>query len=439
MSETSATSYQCPGEPYQISRAVHLGRLASFYDRCRVCPHRDDTGALAKSQVARLAAAHRRPLEPELFTDEGFAGVYLNEFEPARVERLAAALGVWLERCAEANAKAPNVLIAGDGRPLSPESMAAASDGLRWSGCNVVDLGAATAPQVAFAIDYLQADGGLLIGNPTGQPHTAGVRCWGPRARPLSAGGGLDQVRALTAASLDRPRRRWGRLQRCDVRAAYLATLAPYYHALRPLRLLLDTSSRPLIEALRELTGSVACEIVTPHDLPNPPVRDPKSHSLADQRTWLPDRLSMLANRVLAERVHFAIWIDGDGDACHLLDERGVRVAPTPLLCLLAEYFIGQGTTERTVVFEGVSPPDGDTPGGLRFERSDGRCEAMYSAMQQGSAVVGGGTCGRWWYRGPTPQSDALKTLTLLLCILSQSDRPLSEVAARLDGSLHRG
>jgi phosphomannomutase len=49
--------------------------------------------------------------------------------------------------------------------------------------------------------------------------------------------------------------------------------------------------------------------------------------------------------------------------------------------------------------------------------------------MQKYGALLGGGSDGRCWYAalGP-PLPDALMTLTLLLGILSQSDRPLSEV-----------
>ena len=50
--------------------------------------------------------------------------------------------------------------------------------------------------------------------------------------------------------------------------------------------------------------------------------------------------------------------------------------------------------------------------------------------MRSSGAVVGGGPSGRFWYASSPPAPDALLTLSLLLAILSQSDRGISEVLA---------
>ena len=58
--------------------------------------------------------------------------------------------------------------------------------------------------------------------------------------------------------------------------------------------------------------------------------------------------------------------------------------------------------------------------------------EKMLENMKADCIVVGGGPSGRFWHTDAGfPLPDALTTLSLLLAILSRSDRPLSEV---LDG-----
>lgn len=62
----------------------------------------------------------------------------------------------------------------------------------------------------------------------------------------------------------------------------------------------------------------------------------------------------------------------------------------------------------------------------------------MAEAMGRSAALLGGGPCGRVWYPlpcegwcdpgEPCAVADALATLTLLLEVLSRSDRPLSGV-----------
>ena len=50
--------------------------------------------------------------------------------------------------------------------------------------------------------------------------------------------------------------------------------------------------------------------------------------------------------------------------------------------------------------------------------------------------MFGGGASGTFWFAGPPAAPDALLATCLLLTILSQSDRPLSEV---LDAACRRG
>lgn len=416
--------YRCPGEDHPIPRAVHLGRLARFYAGCRQCPHRDDTGTLSARQVRRLIETRPRGLPRSLFHDEGAGGVYLNDLGPGAAREMAAALGVSLHRRitseddshdhegSDTSGKRPPVVaIGGDGRPMSGELVAAVAEGLRWAGCHVVDIGPASAACLALAIDHLRTNGGILVGNPADQPQTVGLKFWVPGSRPLSAGGALDSLRRAYQAGVDRPTRAYGSLRRFQAEVPYLAGLAEHYHALRPLRLILDTSCGPLAGYLKKLVEPVSCKIVS--------------------RRTPTDRL---AKQVVAEGAHFAVRIDGDGETLHLLDEQGRRVATERLLLLVARHLTSDDP-QGVIVLEAETAPvvaGAVRALGRRVVSSDPRRAAMAAAMQQHGARFGGGSSGRFWYTaaGP-PLADALMTLTLLLVILSQSDRRLSEVLDR--------
>ena len=79
----SAADYLCPGEKAAVSRAVHLGRLARFYSRCRSCPHREDSASLSARRIKRLAATWQRAATKPIFRDEGAGGDSPNQFTPA--------------------------------------------------------------------------------------------------------------------------------------------------------------------------------------------------------------------------------------------------------------------------------------------------------------------------------------------------------------------
>jgi phosphoglucomutase/phosphomannomutase/phosphoglucomutase len=436
--------YRCPGEPYSISQGVHLGRLARFYPPCRQCLQRDDTGTLSARSVERLVETRPRGLPRPLFHDEGAGGVYLNDLTPGITREMAAALGVALQRrdtLGNARGTVPSslredgdspqgppvVVIAGDGRPISCELVAAVGEGLRWAGCRVIDIGPATAACAAFAVDHLAAGGGILVGNPDDRPQTAGLKFWAAGPWPLSAGGALDRVQRLYRSGVDRPTRSFGPLRRFQADVPYLAGLAEFFHALRPLRFVLDTASGPLLGYLKRLTKPVACRIV---------------HC----RTT-PDRLPEV---IRAEKAHFAVRVGGDGETCHLFDEQGRPVPAERLLVLLARQLLGDcpdfraakmglspspAHPQRAVVLEQETPAavaQAIRAAGARAVFSSARRAEMAAAMREHAALLGGGASGRLWHdHNGLPLPDALRTLSLLLVLLSQSDRPLSEVLDR--------
>jgi len=409
--ETTAV-YRCPNETYTISHAIHLGRLASFYPNCRQCPHGDETGTLSKNIVEMLAETRRRTPTDSLFTDEGLAGVYLNELSPALARQVAAAFGVCLSR--RSAAPVGDVALAGDGRALTPELMAAASDGLRWAGLNVVDLGAATSASFTLALDHLGAAGGLFIGNARGEASTVGLKFWGAAGRPISAGGELLAIQALCEQGVDRPTRSSGGLSRFQVEPLYLSGLADGFHALRPLRLVLDTGCRPLVGYFRRLAASVACELVLCREAADGPGGGALS----------------LSERVKSERAHFGVAIDGDGEACRFVDERGADATAEAMLVAIAAFLLDRQPRATIVVEQETNSATIDrlSAAGAKVVCSAASRSAMDAAMREHQAIFGGGASGRFWFGNQPPIPDGLKTLSLVLTILSQSDQPLSSV-----------
>jgi phosphomannomutase len=434
--------YRCPGQIQPIPRAVHLGRLAAFYPPCRQCPHRDDTGTLSPRQIEQLREVQANHRPHSLFHDEGAGGVYLNDLMPAAGRDIAAAFGLAMQRAgreergegrdnrqslsvhaspsnsclfSSPQSPIPNpcAVLAGDGRALTAELSAAVGEGLRRGGCDVVDIGPATAACLGFAVHQLSAAGGVLVGNPCQEPHLVGLQFWAAGPSPLSAGGTLEPIVQLYQSGIDRPTRRYGALHRFEADVPYLAALSGYYHALRPLGVVVDSASGPLVAYLERLTASVACQVtasrVASCDLPG---------------------------QIRADAAHFAACVDGDGETCRVLDERGQPVPAERLLLLLTRHNVRTSDARpATIVLEPSTPP----AIGRRIEQFGGRVVIggsrradMAGAMRAHCASFGGGSAGRFWHVvGGVALPDALATITELLILLSRSDEPLSAVLDR--------
>ena len=409
--EPSLALFHCPGEKAEISRAVHLGRLARFYPGCRDCPHRDQTGSLSTRQVKRLAATWQRAANRPLFHGEGAGGDSPNEFTPATARKIAAAFATWLRdrRAGSEDSQEPPVALLGaDGSPPSPELVAAVAEGLRWAGCHVVDVGQVTSACWTFALHHLGADGGILAGSPSPPGKAVGLKFW-HGASPLSAGTALDEIRRLFEAGVNRPTRRYGSISRFSAEAGYLAALSDHYHALRPLCVVLATECEPLLVYLGKLISRVACQIV--------------------RCRTTPQRLPELIRQ---EKAHFAVGVDADAECCQAYDESG-RAIPAERLFLLVARHLLAGQPGAAVVLEvgwseSLTQAMGDL--GSRVVSSGPLRAEMARQVCGHRAPLGADGSGRIWYCQAEGYcaADALRTITLLLEILSQSDRPLSKV-----------
>ena len=174
-----------------------------------------------------------------------------------------------------------------------------------------------------------------------------------------------------------------------------------------PCGLRLDTRCPPVLEYLQKLTAPVACRL-------------------------LPCRTGHVGEEVRAGRAHFGLSIEDDGEICRLWDEHGRPVPPETLLLLLARSLLAQQAGGTVIVESGTSPALAGkitALGGRAVAADSAARAAMAAAMRQHDALLGGGPSGRLWHAvGRLPLADALRTLTLLLVLLSRDDSPLSEV-----------
>jgi phosphomannomutase len=221
------------------------------------------------------------------------------------------------------------------------------------------------------------------------------------------ADGSLERLEQLYQAGVDRPARSYGRMSRFQADVPYLAAMSESYHALRPLRVVVDSASQPWMEYLQRLASAVACQII-----PSRVARHERSE------------------QIRADSAHFAVCIDGDGETCQIFDEQGRAVSAEQILLLLARgmslghMVLEQGTSAATIErLERL---------GMRVTVSSVRRADMMAAMKAENAILGGGPSGRFWHAvAGVPLPDALMTVTRLLVLLSRGDEPFSAVLDR--------
>jgi len=413
--------YRCPGEHYSISRAIHLARLASFFDKCRDCPHAHDDGGLLSTARRKQLDARPRPRGLASFFDTtGVRGIFGRELSTGVARQVAMAAGRQLR---DSGASAGELcFLATDGGLLTPEIVAATSEALRWSGLSIVDLGATTAPALVATQLEQRGAASLYIGQSRQPAHQVTLRIWGPDARPWSLPGTLDTVRELAATSLDRPTRRAGMASRGQIAPTYLERLRNHYHALRPFRIVLDTACEPWRQQFIGLLETVRCELIAivgvndmllgataglPSSASSRHALSVDSASASGLTSRRPSALpcSALGEQVVDSSSHMGFWIGDDGGSLAVVDEQGREIELSRLATTLAA---ASGTA-------------------VHFDRTDVP-ESAYLAMHAARAGVGCCAGSRIWFADQYPPlADPLAAVTALLVLLSQSDRGLSE------------
>lgn len=422
------TQFRCPGDAHSISRSVHLSRLAAFYPPCRQCQHRSDTGQLPPQTVERIQQVEHRVPQPTLFTQDGIRGVFLNALAPAAAGRIAGAFAARLweqvplaaahrsSSCQPAR-RGPTVVVGYDERPSSPAVLSSVTDTLRLMDCPVIDLGLVSRPCFAFAVDHLQAAGGVFVTGAGGDASWTGLDLVGEGAAPLSVDTGLEDVERRLESGLTRPTRRAAFQQSFQAGVPYETGLWKHFHALRPLRVVCAARPRPVRRTLRRLFARIPCELfeVTTDAGVNAPLRPEILHK-------------RITECVVRKRAHLGLLIDDDGARCVFVDERGRRIDPIHLSAFLATV-IRSEQPHATVVVE--------HPAAAEFREMTGIDEvvdggdslgSISAAMRESGARFAGGRSERYWFRESFPACDAILTLARVLQGLSRSDAGFSAV-----------
>ncbi len=446
--------YRCPGERYTIDRSTHLGRLSNFYAKCHTCLHREDTATLSKKVVKCLDESRRRAAVPPMFEGDALQGDVGQSLTVDVARSVARAFGIWLRRRASDDG-APKVILAGDGRPLTAELVAALGQGLAWAGCCVIDVGHVIAPAAVDAQARLDAGGTIAVGNAPGKPQTASMRLFGPGGCPLSVDDGLQQIETMLVATLDRPSRHAPPPERLTADRSYLDRLQGYFHALRPLRFVMDTPSPIVIDWTAELLSQVECSAIllrggsryvgaydkgteSPWISGNPLPTDARfsGRSLDVQRSpWNHSGRSHDVPRAVKEAsAHFGVTIDGDGQTLNLWDETGRKISAEALFVMLATLGIEDQRGATVVAHDQCPAKFVETIRSHEIEvvTTPATTSDLQRTMIECDAVLGLGSHGQLWHRNNVPMADALQTLARVLAALSHSDRPLSDVIRQL-------
>lgn len=343
---------------------------------------------------------------------------------PAKVSILGRAAGRLLARAGGSR----RAVLGHDGRRSGPELEAALGRGLAAGGCATRSAGLITTPGLAWIVH----SGGFDLGGMVSASHNPasdnGIKLFRADGEKLSENEEQELERALRsetdAVALGEPARLDPQLEESYV--CYLVETAGRGLDLRGVALVVDAAnggaSRVAPRTL-QLLGARATAIAAEPDGDNINRACGSTHPEA------------LQEEVRRQRAALGVALDGDGDRCLLVDERGELVDGDAILALLASHAMQRGAWPDPRLVATVMSNKGLHRAlravGVGVVTVDVGDRNVVAGLRRERLQLGGEQSGHIVF-GPDHFfiGDGVYTALRVLRVLVESGRPLSELAA---------
>lgn len=233
------------------------------------------------------------------------------------------------------------IAVARDGRLSGPALVKALSDGIRATGCDVVDVGMVPTPALYFATYYLEGlNSGVML---TGSHNPGNYNGFKIVIDGTTLSG--DRIQALhkRIVESDLVSADAGTYQECDVLAPYQDAFLRIHSLARPMKVVVDCGNGIAGLQAPQVLAELGCEVVPlftevdgtfPNHHPDP--GDLKN--LVD-----------LIARVKDEEADLGLAFDGDGDRVGVVTPAGEVVYPDILLMALAEDMVSRNPGAKVI------------------------------------------------------------------------------------------
>lgn len=358
---------------------------------------------------------------PRLFGSNGVRGVVNQDLTIELASGIAAAAGHVLGR---------EMAVGRDGRTSSPMIRDAVAAALLSVGCNVHDMGVLPTPALQYIIRDLGLDGGIMVTASHNPPEFNGVK--------VQAGDGAEvpketeeRIEELYYQGEPKPVL-WdqvGMVTEHDGMRPYVDAVLSQVDAVaireKGYKVALDTGNGVAALTAPQVASRLGCSVYTVNT-----EIDGSFPGRGSEPT--PENLGALKEIMKATGAHMGIGFDGDGDRSIVIDENGVAVWGDKTLSLVADWYME--THPGVTVVTSVSTSAGlekvvEARGGRVYWEKVGSVLVSRDMIELG-APIGGEENGGIMYGPHLPARDGTMAMALLLHIMAERGKPLSELIA---------
>ena len=328
--------------------------------------------------------------------------------------------------------KRENTMVVGrDMRPSSPDLAKALSDGIRSTGMDVIDVGMIDTSFIYFAINHLDAVGGIQTTASHNPIQYNGFKISGPKAKPIGAASGLDDIKRIASGLRIGQTGLKGNVEEMNLWGPYRDHVLKFLDLKRPLRVAVDASNGMAGKMVPEVFGKVPnLEII-------PILFEITGSFTHEPNPLVESNLTALREKVNETKPDLGACFDGDADRCMFLDENGKTIGCDILTALLARDFLQDPKNKgATIVYDLRSSKvvaDEVKAAGGEPKRDRVGHAFIKKTLAETKAVFGGELSGHFYFRDNFFADSGAIAFARLLSVLSAQSKPLSALMAPLN------
>lgn len=323
--------------------------------------------------------------------------------------------------------KIKSVVVGRDARLSSPKMFKALAEGIIKQGADVIDIGLCSTPM--FYYGSKDAEASIMVTASHNPKEYNGFKMCKEKAFPISEENGINEVEKLVKQNNFKKSTKKGRIIQKNIMDDYIAHCTSFLKTKKNFKVVLDAGNGMCGYTFPKILKGVKnvelvklyCEL--DFTFPNHESNPLKFETLVD-----------LQKKVREENADLGIATDGDGDRCLFIDEKGEIISPDLATVLIAEELLKE-SPKSTILYDLRSSKIVKE----MVEKKKGKalmCRVGHSfikkQMREEKAIFAGELSGHLYYQANNYTESSFISLALILNLLSEENKKLSELVSPL-------